>query len=409
MLDTLTLHAFLPQLRRGQRQFSDHIGCLARHSLTFPPIQRRPVPRQWGSTGTVKWNIGTVPGLQNTAGGGTNKSSTMGAVTLVVQVNPAAANGRICNTAQIYVGSTLHWTTNAYPNEISMVFKRNCVDIVLRGLTIAKSANPTLVNPNGTSTFSIVVTSLSGANYWLNGGRPKVYPGFSAVTESYGYIGFFSQLRSEAYEPLINPTNYRWSFFFYDPTYGTPYGASGLPITQQTNLIMATHNINTSGSSGGCTVADFEIPQIPMYNGVTDSLAEMPVVAGTDATYGAWNQRYVFRWFDTPVTSPHFPTYYGSTAGIPNLWYVQRQSGNVGGNMQYGDLSSNIPVLNFDVWPANNVDNMRPATMWAGGPIAVKAWSWMGGGYAPATFSGDGPYPLPVSPHGLRATGPAWR
>ena len=147
-----------------------------------------------GSSGTVKWDIGTVPGLQNTAGGGTNKSLHPRRRHVSGASQPRRRERALCNSAQIYVGNTLQWTSNQYPNEISMVFKRNCVDVVPRGLIIAKSANPAIVNPNGTSTFSIVVTDQAGSNYWLNGGRPKVYPGFSAVTETYGYMGFYSQL-----------------------------------------------------------------------------------------------------------------------------------------------------------------------------------------------------------------------
>jgi uncharacterized repeat protein (TIGR01451 family) len=58
-----------------------------------------------GGTGTIRWNIGTVPGLVNTAGGGSNLPLTKGAVTLVVRVSPTAVNQRICNVSQIYVGS----------------------------------------------------------------------------------------------------------------------------------------------------------------------------------------------------------------------------------------------------------------------------------------------------------------
>ncbi len=344
-----------------------------------------------GTNGTVSWNLGTVPGLHNTGGGGSNLQSTQGAVTLVVTVDPAAANGRICNTSQIYVGSTLHWTSNEYPNEDSMIFKRNCVDIASRALTITKAANVTTVQPGNPVTFTVVASNQSGPGFWINGGRPKVYPGFSAdLSPGYGPMRFYTQLRSEAYEPLINPTNYRWSFFFYDPTYGTPGGAIG----QQTNLLMATHNSNTFGSTTGRTMTDFQIPQIPQYNGVNDSMTELPVSPGSDAN-GAWNQRYVVRWFDTQCPNPLVPNLiYGNTAGIPNLWYIQKYSGNTGLNMQYGDLSSNTPIFAFDVWPpANQTD---PTTLWANGG-ANKAWSWMGGGYGPM---GANPnfYPLPVSP-----------
>ncbi len=348
-----------------------------------------------GTNGTVVWNLGTVPGLHNTSGGGTNLASTQGAVTLIVSVNPAAPNERICNTSQIFVGNSLQWTSNEYPNEASMIFKRNCVDIASRALTITKSANPTTVQPNNPVTFTVVATNQSGPGFWINGGRPKVYPGFGAAINTGGINGpmmFYTQLRSEAYEPLINPCNYRWSFFFYDPTYGTPGGA----IAQQVYWLDATHNPNTFGTNANRTFTDFQVPQIPTYGGVNDSMTELPVMPGSDAN-GAWNQRYVVRWFDTQCPNPQMPNLiYGTTAGITNFEYNQKYGANTGLNDQYGDMVSLDPTLTFYVNPPANLND--PTNLWANGG-ANKAWSWMGAGYTPVAINGGTyPYPLPVSP-----------
>jgi hypothetical protein len=102
-----------------------------------------------------------------------------------------------------------------------MTFKRNCVDIISRSLEITKTASASSVTCLQPVTFSIAVTNKSSADLWLDGGRPKVYPGFgSDASPGYGPIRLYSQLRSESYEPMISPCNYRWSFFFYDDIYG---------------------------------------------------------------------------------------------------------------------------------------------------------------------------------------------
>jgi uncharacterized repeat protein (TIGR01451 family) len=236
------------------------------------------------ANGTVKWSLGTVVGLHNAAGGGTNKTSTMGAVTLVVRVDPAAVNQRICNTAQIFVGTTLHWTSNEYPNEISMTFKRNCVDIISRSLAITKTANPGSVACSSPVTFSIAVTNKSDPALWLNGGRPKVYAGFSSDNSpGYGPIRFYAQLRSESYEPMISPCNYRWSFFFYDDLYGVPGGAGS--INQMVFDLDLTHNPNL-GLNGNRAFADFFVPPLPQTVPYPDSMVQLPVTPGLECQRG---------------------------------------------------------------------------------------------------------------------------
>jgi hypothetical protein len=143
---------------------------------------------------------------------------------------------------------------------------------------------------------------------------------------------------------------------------------------------------------GGRDFADFAIPNIPYTVPYPDSMVQLPVTPGSDAN-GRWNQRYVFRWFDT-VTPVH-SFIYGAQAGMVNLWYNQKYGGNAGLNWQYGDQFSNVPNLSFNVWPPAN--QTRPTDLWMNGG-ANRAWSWMGAGYGPDPSPGYTSYPLPVSP-----------
>ena len=129
-----------------------------------------------GSNGTVVWNLGTVPGLHNTPGN-TNLSSTEGAVTLVVTVNSAAATERICNTAEIYVGSSLDWTTNQYH---PWQRRLDGFQTQLRGYRL-----PRLDDHQGGqshhgrpgSPASPAVTSNQSAGFWIMGVARNGHPG----------------------------------------------------------------------------------------------------------------------------------------------------------------------------------------------------------------------------------------
>ena len=160
------------------------------------------------SGSTVTWNIGGVTGF--VTGG---LAATMGSVTMKVKVD-AAATGRLCNVATITTTNGTGWTSNEYPNNITDVMERNCVDILSQmPLTITKKASKTTVSPGDTLTYTIVVKNNSVP--FLNGGRQGVI----VATANGGLSANQNQLLLKyrvyhgAHEPLINYKNYRVSYY----------------------------------------------------------------------------------------------------------------------------------------------------------------------------------------------------
>ncbi|MFN3404301.1 MAG: T9SS type A sorting domain-containing protein [Cytophagaceae bacterium] len=164
------------------------------------------------SGGTVTWNLGNVPGY--TTG---NLAATTGSVTLRVLVT-SAASGRICNTATISCSNGSGWTSNEYPNNITDVMERNCVDIINDNpLTIKKTASKSIVMAGDTISYTIVVKNKPVP--FLNGGRPGVRLtfGYSGATASSSIAKFGYRIYHGAHEPIINYKNYRVSYFGNKP------------------------------------------------------------------------------------------------------------------------------------------------------------------------------------------------
>jgi uncharacterized repeat protein (TIGR01451 family) len=322
------------------------------------------------SGNNVTFSIGTVPGLQFR-----NYGATEGAVTITAVVLPGFT-GRICNTATISVGGTLAWTSGEYPNELSMIFKRNCVDIINRALALTKTASPSMVTFGQTVTYTLKVSNTTAAG-WLNGGRPDVYPEFAVTDDPNRGLLLYAALKSEATEPLISFGNYRYSFYFND----NAYNASNIGITD--NGSQATHNTNTYGNNNNRTPADFQ-------------WGIMPVPAGVDTSGGVsngrkWNQRIWFQFFDAGdpaiggVAAKNLNPY---LYGVPNEYYLKRFFNNAT-YFPYGDLMS--PLL-FAIQVQPNGNAGRVVANWQ-----PTAWSWMDA-MPPIDYGGFPPEVRPVSP-----------
>jgi uncharacterized repeat protein (TIGR01451 family) len=156
----------------------------------------------------VTWNIGNVTGF--VTGG---LAATMGSVTLKVKVDPAAT-GRLCNVAVIATGNGTGWTSNEYPNNITDVMERNCVDILSqKPLTLVKKTSKTTAVPSDTLTYTLIVKDKSVA--FLNGGRQGVIVAgaHDGISASQNQLLLKYRIYHGAHEPLINYKNYRVSYY----------------------------------------------------------------------------------------------------------------------------------------------------------------------------------------------------
>jgi uncharacterized repeat protein (TIGR01451 family) len=157
---------------------------------------------------TVTWNIGAVPGF--VTGG---LAATQGSVTLRVRVNPAAT-GRFCNVATITTTNGSGWTSNEYPNNITDVMERNCVDILTQQpVSLTKTASVTSAGPGSTITYTITLKNNSVP--FLNGGRQGVIvaTAHSGLSASQNAILLKYRVYHGAHEPYINYRNYRASYY----------------------------------------------------------------------------------------------------------------------------------------------------------------------------------------------------
>ncbi|MFN3405342.1 MAG: T9SS type A sorting domain-containing protein [Cytophagaceae bacterium] len=161
---------------------------------------------------TVTWNIGAVPGFVTNG-----LSSTMGSVTLQVRVT-AAATGRLCNSATISCSNGYGWISNEYPNNITDVMERNCVDILTeKPLSIRKRASKPVVMVGDTISYTIVVKN--NPVPFLNGGRPgvKITSAHSGLTNHPSILTLKYRVFQAAHEPVINYRNYRVSYYMKKP------------------------------------------------------------------------------------------------------------------------------------------------------------------------------------------------
>jgi uncharacterized repeat protein (TIGR01451 family) len=191
----------------------------------------------------LTWNLGTVTGMN--AG---NLNLTRDSIKLKVLVN-TAATGRICNQATITCSNGTGWTSNEYPNKVSEVMERNCVDILTdKPLEIRKTASKSLVSVGDTLSYTIVVKNKPVD--FLNGGRQNVnilfgHQGLSAASSE---VKLNFRILHGADEAYINYKNYRVSYFLNEtptPTWALATsineGFSGqLPTLTQQSLTPGT-------------------------------------------------------------------------------------------------------------------------------------------------------------------------
>jgi uncharacterized repeat protein (TIGR01451 family)/gliding motility-associated-like protein len=204
------------------------------------------------SGNTITWNLNTIPGFKT---GGL--AATMDSLTLVVKVN-SAASGRLCNTVSIATttpGGT-GWTSNEYPNHITTVMERNCVDILNQApMSIKKTVSKTLVNPSDTLSYTIVVKNNSVA--FLNGGRQNIQIGFAndGTPAAAAELSLKYRFYHAADEAYINYNNYRVSYYM---------NKSGPPAWV----------LNTVTNSG--------------FGGVTPTTTQQTLIPGA-----SWNHRFI--------------------------------------------------------------------------------------------------------------------
>ena len=195
--------------------------------------------------GNLTFNVGAVPGF--VTGG---LAATMDSIKVVCKVTSAAV-GRLCNQAVISCTNGSGWTSNEYPNNITPIMMRNCVDILSEHpLNISKTASKTTLHPGDTVSYTIVVKNKSVA--FLNGGRPGVIVagGHSGLGAAASTLTLKYRIYHGAEEAYINYQNYRVSYYLNKP--GPPTwvvaptvneGAAVLPTaTQQSITPGATWN-----------------------------------------------------------------------------------------------------------------------------------------------------------------------
>jgi uncharacterized repeat protein (TIGR01451 family) len=199
-----------------------------------------------GGNGTVNWSLPSVPGLANQ-----DYAATMGGITLVATV--LGSTGRFCNQASISCGNGSGWTSNEFPNHITTVMERNCVDIVPQVMSLTKTASPLTACAGDKVTFTLNYMDNAGA--WLNGGRPNVVLSMAnqGVSASSNQLLLKLRLMHAADEPYIDYGNYRVSYFINDAA--NPPGSWGLNNT-----------IYEGGTAGSVVVTQQALPPGPTWN-----------------------------------------------------------------------------------------------------------------------------------------------
>lgn len=338
---------------------------------------------------TLTWNIGSVPGFKTSTGIG----PTTGQVSFTARV-ASDFSGQICPVADITTSNGTGWTSNEYPNNVTAVMERNCIDIVEKALEIDKTVNYDTVNPGTEIIYNVEFENASSGGY-INGGRPGVVPAYAhqgtAAEAAEHWIMF--RLYHGAAEPYIDYQNYRLSLFLND-------------------------NINTCSvdSDPTCT-SGWQLGNATIYEGGDKTAVRIfqeDIVPGSDAR-GAWNQRIVVQFSEQLATStPHLSRYFGIVGqrvhqgGAEPLRAVWQMSSSTWSNIQWDDDWSWNPALQDvadglyypvanDWTDINNPD--QPVTSWHNEAcetatvfadnILVEEWD----GYTWRRIYGSGPLP----------------
>jgi len=287
-----------------------------------------------GASGTVTWSLPNVPGLQNQ-----NRAATLGGITLVATV--LGSTGRFCNVASIACSNGTGWTSNEFPNTITPVMQRNCVDIVPQVMSLTQTAAPLAACAGDKVTFTI--NDKDNPGNWLNGGRPRVVvdyaegdpSGVNQVVAAGNQMEIKIRLLHSADEPYIDYSNYRISYFLNDAT-NLP-GSWGLQNT-----------IYEGGTAGSVVVTQQALPPGP-----------------------TWNQRVIVQFApQLAATAAHLYNYAGTSSRI-----------HLGGTM----------VLRA-VWQMHNSawSNVNWTDDWSADPAAASADDGLYSPVTPDWSAGDG-------------------
>lgn len=243
-------------------------------------------------THSITWTItGGVPGFISNNG----VAPTQGIRTYKLKASPSA-DGNYCASATITATNSKSWTTNEYPNNVTEVMERNCIDIVKRALLIDKSVNYSKVQDNTEVLFKINFENSSTAG-WINGGRPNVFWSYAQSNDNAAMDqtrGILIRAFHGAAEPYINYQNYRVSLFLNDNSYTCIKGVGGCTVGWTLN--------NTIYEGGGGPA------------GITFS--QELFTPGQDAR-GKWNQRVIIQFADQlATTTPHLSAQNGNALRI---------------------------------------------------------------------------------------------
>ena len=222
---------------------------------------------------SIVWNLGTLSGVHSATG----VTPTIDSMVVTCRLNDDIAQGRYCTSARVYCDNGFGWTSDEYPNNITDVMERNCVDVVARALKIEKTVNRTQINPDNIAQFTINFENSAEAG-WINGGRPgvRLSYGHLAVDDpanASGLVSFY-RLFHDADEAYINYGNYRVSYYMYDPS------------------------LTCFSGDGDCGIG-WSMSADYYQGGLKDALviSHETTVEGSDE-YGKWNQRIIVQFAD---------------------------------------------------------------------------------------------------------------
>ncbi len=217
---------------------------------------------------SVSWNIGNVPGFQT---GGL--AATIDSLKVTLKIGPEAS-GRYCTTARISCTNGFGAISNEYPNNVTAVMERNCVDVIKRALKILKTADREEYNPGQDVKFKLVFENSSDAG-WINGGRSGVRFAFAQgvfeTPEADDENEFKYRIYNDAVEPYIDYGNYRVSYFLNDPSFDCYVGDGSCAVGWD------LQNTIVQGSQVGGAVISHE-----------------NIVPGSNVD-GKWNQRMMLQ------------------------------------------------------------------------------------------------------------------
>ncbi|MEE0911676.1 MAG: glycosyl hydrolase family 8, partial [Paludibacteraceae bacterium] len=132
---------------------------------------------------SIEWKKDIVPGFKTATG----IEPTVDSMVIKLRLNNDIKQGRYCTSASVKCDNGFGWVSDEYPNNITSVMERNCVDVVARALKVEKTVDRKEINPNNIAQFKIDFENSAEAG-WINGGR-------QGVRLSYGH------------KPVANPSN----------------------------------------------------------------------------------------------------------------------------------------------------------------------------------------------------------